>query len=65
VGKHPLQGFNLAPFAFPTSLRNSHLHSPDIPLNPTPIDVMPLLRSAGKRRLTLLAELFHAAFLSK
>src|SRR3990167_649676 len=65
AGQHPLQGFHPAPFAFPTSLRNPHLHSPDVPLHTTPIDVVPLLRSAGKRRPGLLAELFHAAFLSR
>jgi hypothetical protein len=59
-----LQGFHLAPFAFPTSLRNPQLHFPYVPLDATPIDVVPLLRRAGKRRHGLMAMFFHAAFFS-
>ena len=49
VGQQPLQGFHLAPAAFPNSLHDTRLQPPDGPVVPSPVDTAPVHRLAGGR----------------
>src|SRR5690606_10044471 len=64
AGQHPLQGFHLAPVAFPRCLRNTYLHSSDVSFHAVPVELVPGGDNAEGRRRAAINALSHAILLS-
>src|SRR5690606_21938842 len=60
----PLQGFHLAPVAFPRCLRNPYLHSSDVSFHAVPVELVPGGDNAEGRRRAAINALSHAILLS-